>query len=460
MNVLYIHTHDTGRVISPYGYKVPTPNLERFCQENLLFQNAFCVAPTCSPSRAGLLTGCYPHQNGMLGLAQRGFELDKDKHLVNFLKGKGFHTVLSGVQHEYAYYLDHDLAKDPLGYMEDISHDHTKYDEADLIFWDQKNAEAVCQWLENYDQDKPFFLSYGMHCTHRAFPKKIHESINVDFSQPPINIINNPITRDDFARYQTSALIADENIGKIIAKFKERNLYDQTIMIITTDHGSPFPFNKCTLFDSGIGVMMAMRYPNAKLKSHSYEGLISHIDLFPTLCDLLNLEKPDYLVGKSFASIFRGEEYEGDDAVFAEINFHTSYEPVRCVRTKRYKYIRFFDEDYDKLNYSNIDNSPTKEFLDKHQLREVRKDMEALYDLYYDPVEKRNLIQTEEYQDLAEKMREKLKTFMERTDDPLLKGPIPIQPGWKVNKKECFSPGSKNSDDYESLGSGKVHSYH
>lgn len=460
MNVLYLHTHDTGRVISPYGYNVPTPNYQNFCKDNLLFQNAFCVAPTCSPSRAGLLTGVYPHQNGMLGLAQRGFEVDKEKHLANFLKNQGFQTVLSGVQHEYAYYLDHDLAKEPLGYVEDISHDHTKYDEADLIFWDQKNAESVCEWLEEYNEEKPFFMSYGMHCTHRKFPKKIHDSINVDFSHPPLNIVNNEITRDDFARYKTSVMIADKNIGMIINKLKETKLYDNTIVLITTDHGIPYPFNKCTLNDSGIGVLMAMRYPQAKLKKNSYEGLISHIDIFPTLCDLLGLEKPDYLAGKSFASIFRGEDYEGDDTIFAEINFHTSYEPVRCVRTKRYKYIRYFDEEYEKLNYSNIDNSPLKQFMDEHGLREVTKDFEALYDLYYDPVEKNNLIEEGRYYEILQSMRKKLKSNMEETEDPLLKGPIQIDSAWKVNKRDCYSPGSKNIEDYENLGNDKIISYH
>ncbi|HHV12230.1 MAG TPA: sulfatase [Clostridiales bacterium] len=460
MNVLYLHTHDTGRVISPYGYKVPTPNYESFCQENLLFQNAFCVAPTCSPSRAGLLTGCYPHQNGMLGLAQRGFELDKEKHLANFLKDRGFQTVLCGVQHEYAYYLDHDLAKEPLGYLEDISCDCKKYEESDLIYWDQENADGVCNWLESYNGEKPFFLSYGMHCTHREFPKEIHETINVDFSQPPINIFNNKITREDFARYKTSLRIADGNIGKIVRKMKDINLYDQTIIIITTDHGIAYPFSKCTLNDTGIGVLMAMRYPDAKLKSNSYDGLISHIDIFPTICDLLGLEKPDYLVGKSFAGIFKGEDYEGDDLIFAEINFHTSYEPARCVRTKRYKYIRFFDEEYNKLNYSNIDSSPIKDFLKDYQLMEVTKDYEALYDLYYDPVEQKNIIQNERYQEVAEELRKSMRLLMEKTKDPLLHGPIRIKPEWKVNKKECFLPGSKNEEDYESLGDNQYSSYH
>lgn len=99
-NVFYIHTHDTGRIINPYGYNVSSNNLKDFFRDSLTFQNAFSVAPTCSPSRAGLLTGSFPHQVGMLGLAQRGFVLDYSKHMAQFLKSQGFVTVLSGVQHE------------------------------------------------------------------------------------------------------------------------------------------------------------------------------------------------------------------------------------------------------------------------------------------------------------------------------------------------------------------------
>ena len=123
MNVLYLHTHDTGRVVSPYGYAVETPRIQEFCEDAMLFQRAFCVAPTCSPSRAGLLTGTYPHQNGMLGLAQRGFRIDGSRHLARLLAHEGFLSVLCGVQHEVGYYTDHQLAPEALGYEMDLTTD-------------------------------------------------------------------------------------------------------------------------------------------------------------------------------------------------------------------------------------------------------------------------------------------------------------------------------------------------
>ncbi|MEY8353517.1 sulfatase-like hydrolase/transferase [Lachnospiraceae bacterium 54-53] len=127
-------------MISPYGYEVDTPNYEEFCKENLMFQNSFCVAPTCSPGRTGMLT--------------------------------------------------------------------------------------------------------GLHCTYREFPRVIDEDIHVDFCQPPAWIVNNGISREDYARYKTSVRIADDSIGRVIGKLKERNLYDDTIIILTTDHGITYPFGK------------------------------------------------------------------------------------------------------------------------------------------------------------------------------------------------------------------------
>jgi len=75
-NILYLHSHDTGRTIQPYGHAVATPHLQRLADQGVLFRRAFCAAPTCSPSRAALLTGQCPHSSGMLGLAHRGFRLN------------------------------------------------------------------------------------------------------------------------------------------------------------------------------------------------------------------------------------------------------------------------------------------------------------------------------------------------------------------------------------------------
>ena len=99
-NVLYLHSHDTGRYVQPYGHPVPTPNIQRLADQGLLFRNAFCAAPSCSGSRARLLTGQWAHSNGMIGLAHRGFELHNYRHhIVRTLRDAGYWTALVGEQH-------------------------------------------------------------------------------------------------------------------------------------------------------------------------------------------------------------------------------------------------------------------------------------------------------------------------------------------------------------------------
>ena len=89
-NILYIHSHDTGRYVQPYGHAIPTPHIQRLAEEGVLFRKAFCAAPTCSPSRASLLTGQCPHSNGMLGLAHRGFSMtDYKRHVAHTLRAAG-----------------------------------------------------------------------------------------------------------------------------------------------------------------------------------------------------------------------------------------------------------------------------------------------------------------------------------------------------------------------------------
>lgn len=450
VNVLYLHTHDTGRVVSPYGYGVDTPNIQAFCEDALLFQHAFCVAPTCSPSRAGLLTGTYPHQNGMLGLAQRGFELDGSKHLARLLSHEGYRSVLCGVQHEVGYYTDHALAPAALGYDEDISADATPYSEKDLVEWDALNAERLVSWLGAYDGKQPFFVSFGQHATHRAWPDA--DPGTEDYAQPPVNIPNNEVTRADYACYKKSVSMADANMGLVLDALRRAGLYDKTIVVLTTDHGLAYPFEKCTLLDAGTGVMLAMRVPGSQVGSKSFEGLVSHIDVVPTLLDLLGIEKPGYLEGTSHAGVFSGEADVGDDAVFAEVNFHTSYEPIRSVRTARYKYVRHFDETWLRQNLSNVDGSPVKNYYLERGLADRPKPAEELFDLDYDVFETNNLAGDASYAEVLDEMRSRLEDFMRRTNDPLLAGPIEIKPTWKVNRRECVAAGSKDPADYESLG--------
>ncbi|WP_130891277.1 sulfatase [Fusobacterium ulcerans] len=450
MNVIYINTHDSGRMLSPYGYDIPTENLKKLAEDSVVFTNAFCAGPTCSPSRAALLTGTFPHQNGMLGLAQRGFSLyNPEKHLANFLKNNGYNTCLCGIQHEYGWYLD--LEKNGLhnlGYNEILTTDSKSFKKEELHLWDRNNAVEVVKWLDNYNEEKPFLLSFGMHSTHRPYPVEVAEFIDERYVVPPYPITNNEENRHDHAQYMTTAHYADENIKMIVDALKRNNLYENSIIIFTTDHGLALPFNKCNLTDTGIGVSLIIKVPNADSNGKVVDSLVSQIDVFPTLCELLNLNKPDYLEGKSFAEAFVDNKAVLDEYIFAEVNFHTSYEPVRCVRTKHYKYIKYYDETWNKVNLSNMDESVPKDFLMNNGLKEKVKYREGLFDLYYDPTERNNLVEDSKYKEVLEKLRKVLLEKQVKTDDPILKGALEIKKGYKVNKVECETASSKNKDDY------------
>ena len=162
-NILYIHSHDTGRYIQPLGRAVPTPNLQRLAEGGVLFRQAFCAAPVCSASRSALLTGQAPHSAGMIGLAHRGFRLnDYRQHLVQFLGAAGYHTALAGAQHE---------APAPgtlIGYQEILPVRGGQ--SADI-------AATAAAFLGNSpalrapggELTQPFFLSVGFNDTHRVF---------------------------------------------------------------------------------------------------------------------------------------------------------------------------------------------------------------------------------------------------------------------------------------------------
>lgn len=452
MNILYIHTHDSGKILSSYGYDVPTSNIKNFANDATIFNNSFCVSPTCSPSRAALLTSIYPHESGMLGLAQRGFSIDYDKHLVNYLNKNNFHTLLCGIQHEAGWYLDHEEGAKAIGYKENITSSNEGYRQEDLTIWDQKNAGNLCKWIDDYNKDKPFFISYGMYATHRRYPDVIDEEIDENMVNPPYPIPNNKETRKDHARYMTSAKSADYCFEKVIQSLKYNNLYENTIIIFTTDHGLANPFSKCTLFDSGIAVSLIMRVPDSNSKGKIVDNLVSHIDVFPTLCDLLGLEKPSYLNGKSFIKSFDDVEADTRDEIFAEVSFHTSYEPIRCIRTKRYKYIRYYDASYLKINESNIDESLSKDYFVQNDLDKQMKYEEALYDLYYDMGERNNLIDNTEYYKVKISLKEKLDKHLKETNDIILNGEIAVKDIWKVNRKECKTASSRDDKDYVSLG--------
>lgn len=211
-------------------------------------------------------------------------------------------------------------------------------------------------------------------------------------------------------------------------------------MICTTDHGIPFPFMKYNLTDHGTGVLMIMRDNDLFSGGKAVDALVSQINLFPTLCDYLDITPPAWLQGQSLLPVLRGEVEEVNQQVFAEVTFHAAYEPQRMVRTRRWKYIRRFGE-RSRPTLPNIDDSPSKDYLLAHGLREHPLDQEMLFDLVYDPNETDNLAYDLEHQEVLKNLRVRLEEWMERTQDPLLiHEVVPFPDGAVVNDPDTDAP--------------------
>ena len=428
-NIIYLHSHDTGRFISPYGHALHTPNLQKLAEGGLLFRQAFCAAPTCSPSRAALLTGQAPHSAGMIGLAHRGFALhDQTQHLAHTLKSAGYRNVLAGFQHVAA---GEDVEK--LGFD---------------VLCDAKNgAENNAVEFLNGKPQEPFFLDVGFSETHRFgahFNRENGTPVQKGdnrFALVSPHLPDNEITRADFADYAEAAQILDAKYGLVLDALERNNLAENTLVICTTDHGIAFPGMKCHLTDRGIGVLLIMRGPQMP-RGKVCDALVSQIDIFPTLCDFLGIAKPNWLQGQSLLPVIEGQAREVNDAIFAEVTYHAAYEPQRCVRTPRWKYIRRFDE-RGKIALPNCDDSPTKTWLLERGWGERIIADEQLYDLWFDPQEMNNLASQNEAGNALADMRWRLENWMEATDDPLLRGAVAAPIGAQINDANGKSPSEK-----------------
>jgi arylsulfatase A-like enzyme len=411
-NIVYLHSHDTGRHIQPYGHQVPTPNIQRLADQGLLFRQAFSAAPVCSGSRAALLTGEYSHTNGMLGLAHRGYRLaDYDHHLVHTLRAAGYTSTLIGEQH---------VAADPL----DIG-----YDQIVELRSHQASEVAPAAAKAIRETDGPSFLSVGFFETHRDFfePTSVRDAL---YSLPPANLPDTPATRRDMAAYKASARALDQGVGTVLDAIEDEN----TLVVFTTDHGLAFPGAKATLTDRGIGVLLIVRGPGGFTGGRVSDALVSQVDIFPTICDLLGIEAPEWVRGRSLLPLAGKRADEVNDAVFAEITFHAAYEPQRAVRTRRYKYIRR----YERPVLANIDDSPSKDYLLAHGLAERDAPAEQLFDLVFDPNEAHNIV--DEEPEIAAELRARLQAWMQETGDPLLDGPVAPAPGTEYNTADQRSP--------------------
>ena len=367
----------------------------------------------------------------MLGLAHRGWSLhDYGQHIIHTLAPAGYTSALCGVQH---------IAAGPDS-VKTIGYEH-HIEAASASARDV--APAAAKWIENAP-DQPWFLAVGFVETHTARMERdgslFHSGIgDPRYVLPPAPLPDTPRTRQDIADFKNSARVLDDGIGQVLRALEASGQAENTIVISTTDHGIPLPSMKCNLTDGGLGVMLIMRGPGGFEGGQVFDALVSQIDIFPTLCELLEIDKPAWLEGRSLLPVVRGATDEVNEVIFGEVTHHAAYQPMRAARTKRWKYIkRFGGREMPVL--PNCDDSRSKDVWVEAGWRERKYQPEALFDLIFDPNERENLADDEDYAETLNEMRARLDDWMQRTDDPILRGPVPVPEGTMETNPDNLSP--------------------
>lgn len=416
-NILYVHSHDTGRLVQPLGHPVETPRIQRLADEGVLFRQAYSVAPTCSPSRAALLTGSYPHQTGMLGLCHRGWSLeDPSRHVVHALRAAGYRSYQVGEQH---------VARDPaeVGYDEVLPVPTTRAEDV---------APAAAAVLRG-DVPTPFFMSVGFLETHREWPAAAAPAPGPAPAMP-----DTPALRRDAAAFAESARAMDAGVGQVLDALEAAGLAEDTLVVCTTDHGVAFPGAKGTLSDRGVGVFLILRGPGGFTGGRVSDAMVSHLDLYPTMCELAGVPVPEWAAGHSMLPLAAGAESIRSE-IFVETTWHAAYEPVRAIRTRRWKYVRRFAH-RPRPVAPNVDDSAAKDLWVRAGWRDRTLDPEQLYDMILDPAESDNLVSRPELGAVLATLRARLEAWMADTDDPLRHGPVPAPPGAEFNDPDQLSP--------------------
>jgi N-sulfoglucosamine sulfohydrolase len=409
-HVVVITMHDLGRHVHALGARtVVSPSLDALIDDGVAFVSAFATAPQCSPSRAALHTGRYPHATGVLGLSQPPYDWRlnaPEHHIASVLRAHGYRTELIGLQHVTPDRSD--LAFDRVAAQQPI---------ADL-------AESTTRVLEDLaERDEPFYLEVGVFEPHRPWDYGGATPDDSRGADIPSYLPQVPEAVDEVTSLQGAIREMDAGIGRIIEALESTGLADDTILIVTTDHGLALPGAKSTLYDAGLETLLVLRWPHGNLSGgRRVDALTSNVDVVPTLLDLLDLPHPPWLQGVSLVPVLRGEQDEVRDVVFAEKTFHTRYEPMRGLRTRDRKVIVNFEIG------SNIDvpgevrrgalyGTLAANFAG------ARPHVE-LYDLDSDPLEQDNVAESPEHLAELRELLARLAAWMRDTNDPLIDGPV------------------------------------
>ncbi len=453
-NILFAIADDQSYpYTTAYGDRTTlTPAFDVLAARGVLFTNAFCAAPQCSPSRAALLTGRNIWELEEAGTHSSYFPR-KFQVFTDLLEETGYTLGYTGKPWGPGNWQDAGWDRNPVG---PAYNEHTLEPPYNGIS-NKDYASNFSTFLAQKDSDRPFFFWYGGHEPHRRFEsgsgrmegKQMQEANVPDF------LPDDEVVRDDILDYSVEIEWFDQHLGQMIAQLEARGELENTIIVVTADNGMAFPYAKANLQEYGTHVPLVIAGPGIN-GARQIEDLVSLIDLAPTFLQLSGAPPLDAATGKSLARLLRAEA-KGDphrNYVFTGRERHTHARPdnlgypARAVRSEQYLYIHNFRPDRwpagdpavalaeseataaalksMKDGYHDIDACPSKTLLleqqDKYRryfdLAVAKRPAEELYDIGSDPGCTKNLAEQPAYEAVRKELKSVLFAQLKKQRDP------------------------------------------
>ncbi len=396
-----------GGDMGAYGHpRIKTPCMDALAKESIRFTRAFLTTSSCSPSRASVLTGMYPHSTGAgeLHLPVPAW----NTLFTTPLRERGYWTAAAGKWH--------------LG-------DAVRSQFDRIVGSGPSGAESWLKVIEERPRDRPFFLWLAAVDPHRPYAEgAIPVPHGPEDAVVPPFLPDTPSVRKDLALYYDEVARFDGNVGKVISALREAGVLENTVVIVFSDNGRPFPRCKTTLYDSGIATPLLVRLPGRRHGGAVSKALVSLVDLASTVTDLAGAAPLPATQGRSFSKVLDNPAREHRKYIFAEHNWHDYTARERAVRSTRFLYIRNDYPDLPRTPPADAVRSPT--FRAMQQLYGegalpaeqagpfVRPaPREELYEVENDPYNLHNLAGHKEYLDVLNRLRATLDTWQRDTKD-------------------------------------------
>ena len=451
-NILFVIADDWGWPhASIYGCEwVNTPNFDRVAEGGTLFTNAFTSNPKCSPCRASILTGRNTWQTGA-AINHFGVFPNTWPSYVDLLEDGGYKVGYTGKGWGPGDYKAGGWERNPVGpaYQKARTKppasemSSTDYAGNFAAFLDEREAEA-----EDAGQQKPFHFWLGTHEPHRSYEAgsglaagKSPARVDV-----PTFLPNNRAVREDLLDYAVEVEYFDTHLGRALAHLEERGELANTLVVVTSDHGMPFPRVKGQIYEWGFHLPLAIMGPGVESGENGEPRVVDDFvnvrDFAPTFLEVANMPRPDSFTGESLTDLLTSSESgklrQTPDEMLVGKERHdigrpddVGY-PVRAIRTPDYLYIRNFTPDRwpagnPETGYRNVDGGPTKSqilgsFNKYYRYSFGKRPAEELYALPADRDNVQNLAEDPDHRAAKIRLRDRMYELLREEGDPRLTG--------------------------------------